>query len=313
VGDIDERKLNTLYNAMGKDLLDCLNDPDVFEVLVNDNGLLWTDTFSKGRVSTQKYLSSDNRFKIIMLIADATKQIVNEEHPLLEAELPDKSRFQGYFPRVVRFPAFVIRKHAIAKQTLDDYVLCGIMTEKQKKFIVDAIYSNRNILVAGATKSGKTTLLNAILEEIAKTEERVITVEEGMSELKCTSELGLSLCTSKYASLLDILRGLLRGTPDRIVMGELRAGEAMDLLDLWNTGHGGGCASIHANSAYLSLKRLEKMILRVSINPQKESIGEIIDVVLFMERKGTGRALKEIMEVKGYDEKKGDYDVVYLK
>lgn len=311
--DIDERKLKTLYNAMGMDLLGFLRDKDVFEVIVNDDGLMWVDTFSKGRICTNITLMAEKRDKILCLVADVTKQIINEEHPLLEAELPDKSRFQGYYPRVSRAPAFVIRKHALSKLTLDDYVIAKIMTERQKDFILESIANNWNILVSGATKSGKTTLLNAIIEEVGKTNERIITVEERMRELKSTSKLGLSLCTSEHATMLDLLKGLLRGTPDRIVMGELRAGEAMDLLDLWNTGHGGGCASIHANSAYLALKRLEKMILRVSVTPQKESIGEIIDVVVHMSRNGTGRIIKEIIKVDGYDEKKGDYKIQYIK
>lgn len=310
--DVDARKLNTLYNSMGVDLLNCLEDKDVFEVIVNDNGLLWVDTFSKGRICTNIALAEERRDKILCLVADATKQIVNEKHPMLEAELPDKSRFQGYYPRVVRSPAFTIRKHEVANLTLDDYVNAKIMTEKQKNFILEAISNDWNILVSGATKSGKTTLLNAIIEEIGKADERIITVEERMRELKATSKLGLSLCTSEHATMLDLLKGLLRGTPDRIVMGELRAGEAMDLLDLWNTGHG-GCASIHAKSAYLALTRLEQMILRVSVNPQKELIGEMVDVVIHMARNGTGRIIKEIIKVEGYDEKLGDYKYHYVK
>lgn len=149
-------------------------------------------------------------------------------------------------------------------------------------------------------------MLNAILAEISKTSDRIILIED-MPELQCTAENYLPLRTSPHASMDDLLRSTLRATPDRIVVGEVRSGEALALLDAWSTGHSGGCSTVHSNSAYQTLLRLQKMISRVSITPQQETIGEAVDMVVYLARKGTGRIIQEVLLVEGYDEKKQTY------
>ena len=303
---IKSRELKTLYYSMGNEILTYLKDENVFELMVNADGKLWVDTFSDGRIYSGVIMDASCRQQILFQVASMTKQVVDEDHPMLEAELPDGSRFQGFFPRVVKAPAFVIRKHSSQVFTLDDYVAQGIMTPYQKDSIIDAVKTRKNIIAAGGTKSGKTTLLNAILEEISKTGDRVISIED-MPELQCTAENYLSLRTSSHASMDDLLRSTLRATPDRIVVGEVRSGEALALLDAWSTGHSGGCSTVHSNSAYQTLLRLQKMISRVSITPQQETIGDAVDMVIYLARKGTGRIIQEVLLVKGYDEVKKTY------
>lgn len=303
---IKSRELKTLYYSMGNEILTYLKDHNVFELMVNADGKLWVDTFADGRVYSGVILDASSRQQILFQVASMTKQVVDENHPMLEAELPDGSRFQGFFPRVVKAPAFVIRKHSSQVFTLEDYVEQGVMTPHQRDVIVDAVKAKKNIIAAGGTKSGKTTLLNAILAEISKTEDRIVLIED-MPELQCTAENYLPLRTSPHASMDDLLRSTLRATPDRIVVGEVRSGEALALLDAWSTGHSGGCSTVHSNSAYQTLLRLQKMISRVSMTPQQETIGEAVDMVVYLARKGTGRIIQEVLLVEGYDEKKQMY------
>ena len=113
--------------------------------------------------------------------------------------------------------------------------------------------------------------------------------------------------------MIDLLRDTLRATPDRIVVGEVRGDEALALLDAWNTGHDGGCSTVHSSSALLTLRRLEQLVSRVSVSPQQETIAGAVDVIVYLRRRGTGRMVEEILGIDGYDPEKGKYVVHELR
>ena len=174
------------------------------------------------------------------------------------------------------------------------------MTTRQKAIIMTAIQQKKNIIAAGGTKSGKTTLLNAILQEISKLPDRVILIEDA-PELRCTAKDHVSLRTMPNVTMDHLLRATLRKTPDRIVVGEVRGGEALSLLDAWSTGHSGGCSTVHSNSAMDTLIRLENMTSRVARNPQQFTISRAVDMIVYLKYEHLKRRIEEIISVESYD------------
>jgi type IV secretion system protein VirB11 len=185
--------------------------------------------------------------------------------------------------------------------TLDDYIKNEIMTSLQRDYIINAVYERQNILIAGSTGSGKTTFANAILAEISKQageDQRIVLIEDTV-ELQCTAPNTVPLRTSKKVSMQDLLKVTMRMRPDRIVVGEVRGGEALALLKAWNTGHPGGIATLHANDAAAALIRLEQLVSEATPAPQQHLIAEAVNVVVFIGKTPTGRKIKEVVEVTG--------------
>lgn len=304
----------TLINCMSE-LLPLLQDETIFEVYVNPDGKVWTDGF-RGREWTGIILTPTQVKQIILNVAALTNQLVPDEKPVLDAEIPrneffDKCRFEGNLPGIVLAPTLNIRKHPKKIFTLEDYVAQEILTSTQREIIVQAIHDKKNIIAAGGTKSGKTTLLNALLAEISKLNDRVILIED-TPELQCTAPDCVSMRTMRTFTMSDCLRSVLRMTPDRIVVGEVRGGEALALLDVWSTGHGGGCSTVHSNSARDTLLRLENMTARVSQNPQQSTIGQAVNMIIYLKYLGNRRIVEEIIEVAGYDSAKKSYNIQRL-
>ena len=215
--------------------------------------------------------------------------------PRVSAELPETGeRFEGLLPPVVAAPAFAIRKPAVAVFTLDDYVAAGIMTSDQAEALRAAVAARKNILVAGGTSTGKTTLTNALLAEVAKTADRVVLIED-TRELQCAAPNLVALRTKDgVASLSDLVRSSLRLRPDRIPIGEVRGAEALDLLKAWGTGHPGGIGTIHAGTALGALRRLEQLIQEAVVTVPRALIAETIDLIAVLAGRGTDRRLAEL-------------------
>jgi len=300
-----ERLLTMLKTAMGPNVGELLTDDTVIELMLNQDGKLWSDRLGIGREFTGHVIPSHDAERIIKLVATGTGAECNESKPGLSAELPGTgSRFQGLLPPVVTAPVFTIRKKALLVFTLDDYVSQGIMTGAQKATICEAVRARQNILVTGGTGSGKTTLVNAVLDEIAKTNDRIVIIEDTL-ELQCTAPDTVFLrAKNGIYTMNDLLRDTMRLRPDRIVVGEVRGPEALSLLKAWNTGHPGGCATVHANNARAGLTRLEQLIQEAVISVPKELIAEAVNIVIHIERYGKGRRIKEIMRVEGIEEGK---------
>ena len=220
--------------------------------------------------------------------------------PRVSAELPESGeRFEGLVPPVVAAPCFAIRRPAVAVFTLDDYVEAGIMSGAQAELLRAAVRERKNILVAGGTSTGKTTLVNALLAEVAKTGDRVVLIED-TRELQCAAPNLVALRTKDgAASLSDLVRSSLRLRPDRIPIGEVRGAEALDLLKAWGTGHPGGVGTLHAGSAIGALRRLEQLIQEAVVTVPRALIAETIDLIAVLAGRGSARRLAELAVGRG--------------
>lgn len=302
----DNTRFNERLDFLFKDIKPYLVNDDVCEIMVNDDSKIWIDTFSKGLVYTGKILTNDIVSNIIVQIANHSHKICNKDNPLLEAEILNM-RFQGFLsPDIVKNSSFCIRKHAKKIFNLDDYVHNKTMTKYQKEIIIQAIYNRKNIIVAGGTGSGKTTLVNALLFEIAKLNNRIIIIED-TKELKCDAENKLALISTKTTSMEDLLRATLRSRSDRIIVGEVRGSEAFTLINAWSTGHKGGISTVHSNSAFHTLTRIETLVGFGTDKVQPSIIVDAIDVIIYIKKTPTGRVIEEIRKVITYDKKKEEY------
>ena len=308
--EASSRGARMLRTALGGEIATWLEDADVIELMLNPDGRLWIDRLGAGIANTGRVMSAADGERIIRLVAHHVGAEVHAGSPRVSAELPEGGeRFEGLLPPVVAAPSFAIRKPAVAVVTLADYFAAGIMTEVQAEALVAAVFARKNILVAGGTSSGKTTLTNALLAEVAKTEDRVVLIED-TRELQCAAPNLVSLRTKDgVATLSDLVRSALRLRPDRIPIGEVRGSEALDLLKAWGTGHPGGIGTIHAGSALGTLRRLEQLIQESVVTVPRALIAETIDVIAVLVRDGTGRRLSELAEVTGLDEC-GDYQIL---
>ena len=289
-----------LRTALGAEVAAWLEEPSVIEVMLNPDGRLWVDRLGAGLAATDCRMCAADGERIIRLVAHHVGAEAHSGSPRISAELPEGGeRFEGLLPPVVTAPSFAIRKPAVAVFTLADYVAAGIMSDRQANALAAAVSARKNILVAGGTSTGKTTLTNALLAEIAFTGDRVVLIED-TRELQCAAPNLVSLRTKEgVASLSDLVRSALRLRPDRIPIGEVRGAEALDLLKAWGTGHPGGIGTIHAGSALGTLRRLEQLIQESVVTVPRALIAETIDVIAVLVRDGTGRRLAELAEVRG--------------
>jgi len=311
-----ERRRAMLRTAMGPAIAAALADPRVIEIMVNPDGALRVDILGEGRVDTDVKLDAPQVERIIRLVASHVRSEVHGDKPIVSAELPPLGtgageRFEGILPPVSTAPCFSIRKPAARIYTLMDYVTDGIMSAEAARLLSLAVVDRRNILVAGGTSSGKTTLANALLSEMAHLDERVILIED-TRELQSPARDTVALRTRPGAVTMgDLVRSTLRLRPDRIIVGEVRGGEALDMLKAWNTGHPGGIATVHANSAASALYRIEQLIQEAVVTVPRRLVAEAIDMIVFIAGRGTARRIETIARVAGLDPD-GGYAVVDL-
>ncbi|MDF0579273.1 P-type conjugative transfer ATPase TrbB [Bradyrhizobium yuanmingense] len=298
-----------LRSALGSAIAGYLEDEAIIEVMLNPDGRLWIDRLSNGLIDTGETLSAADGERIVRLVAHHVGAEVHAGAPRVSAELPGTGeRFEGLLPPVVAAPAFAIRKPAVAVFTLDDYVAKKIMISEQAKILKSAVAARKNILVAGGTSTGKTTLTNALLAEVAKTADRVVLIED-TRELQCKAPNLVALRTKDgVATLSDLVRSSLRLRPDRIPIGEVRGAEALDLLKAWGTGHPGGIGTIHAGSALGALRRLEQLIQEAVITVPRALIAETINLVAVLAGRSADRRLAELALVSGLGAS-GDYEL----
>jgi P-type conjugative transfer ATPase TrbB len=302
------RGARMLRTALGPAVASFLEDPTVVEVMLNPDGRLWIDRLSTGLEDSGGKMSAADGERIVRLVAHHVGAEVHPGSPRVSAELPETGeRFEGLLPPVVAAPAFAIRKPAVAVFTLDDYARAGVMTAGQADALRKAVADRKNILVVGGTSTGKTTLANALLAEIAHTSDRIVLIED-TRELQCRAPNLVALRTKDgVVSLSDLVRSSLRLRPDRIPIGEVRGAEALDLLKAWGTGHPGGIATIHAGTALGALRRLEQLIQEAVITVPRVLIAETIDVIAVLQGRGGERRLVELATVDGLDSSSGDY------
>lgn len=323
------------YN-LGSLVMEALRDPTVIEIMLNPDGKLWVERLGQSMQCVGR-IEPEQGYLIVTLMGSALKTTATAQNPIIEGELPlDGSRFEGLIPPVVSNPSFAIRKKAAAVFSIEQYIAEGILPAKltaglcakskyvettfeinnninSQEYLINAVTAKQNILVVGSTGSGKTTLVNAILKTLsgAASQERLIIIEDTL-ELQCTSENVVFLRTSDFVDIRRLVRASMRLRPDRIVIGEVRDGAALDLLKGWNTGHPGGLATVHANSAYEGLLRLEELIEEATTAPKHRLIAAAVNLVIFIEKYGGSRRVSEIAAVKGYDNLTKEYELKYL-
>jgi P-type conjugative transfer ATPase TrbB len=313
-----ERRRRMLITALGSDIAAAMRDPLVIEIMVNPDGALRLDRLGEGRTDTDVRMPPEQVERIIRLVASHARAEVHAEHPIISAELPPHiegragERFEGVLPPVSSAPCFSIRKPAQKLHTLDDYIADGLMSQVQADALRAAVTQRYNILVAGGTSSGKTTLANALLAEMAWVDARVILIED-TRELQCPLPDTVALRTRPpHVSMTELVRSTMRLRPDRIVVGEVRGPEALDMLKAWNTGHPGGIATVHANSAIAALWRIEQLVQEAVVTVPRQLIAEAIDIVVFISGRGTDRRVSTIARVAGLDPDTGAYALADL-
>jgi type IV secretion system protein TrbB len=303
-----------LQSAMGPAIAAALADPLTQEVMVNPDGKLRIDRLGEGCTDTGITIAASQSERIIRLVASHIRAEVTRESPIVSAELPPHGtalageRFEGLLPPVSTAPCFAIRKPATRTYTLTDYVADAMMSEPQATLLRQSVAARDNILIAGGTSSGKTTLANALLAEMATTNERIIIIED-TRELQCAAPDTVALRTKAgLVSMADLVRSTLRLRPDRIIVGEVRGGEALDMLKAWNTGHPGGIATVHANSAAAALTRLEQLIQENVATVPRALIAEAIDTIIFIAGRGSERRVASVAKLAGLNAA-GGYDL----
>jgi type IV secretion system protein VirB11 len=324
-----------LRRELGEVVLHALADEQTEDVVLNPDSRLWVKRQGGGFECVGEMPAAQAQ-SAMGTIAAQRGTVVNYDRPFLEAELPiDGSRFEGILPPVTSRPVFAIRLRPRRIFTLGDYESGGILSGQDDplnrlrrrgnfldmvhgrphaEIIRLAVREKKNILAAGSTGSGKTTLVNAILDALAciAPRDRVITIEDTM-ELQCPVQNYVDLRAVGSVTMLDCLRASMRLKPTRIVVGEVRGAEAHVMLKAWNTGHPGGAATVHANDAISGLVRLESLVAEATSAPQQNLIAEAINLVVFIDEESdlaAGRKVRELLVVTGYDS--GRYTVEYV-
>lgn len=309
-----ERTQEKLHHDLGPLVLAALRDPGVIEIMYNADERLWVETY--GGMREYGKMEAETAKNLINTISTVQGEVTTAEKPNVGGEVWVKLdgdlrlfRFQGLIPPIVQSPIFSIRKPAGRVIKLSEYLEKNVITPGQYETLKKAVNQKDSILVVGGTSSGKTTLCNAILAEVALQfkEDRVAIIEDTL-ELQCDVPNKVQLRTSDTRNMDDLLRYCMRLRPDRIVVGEVRGKEAYSLIKAWNTGHPGGVSTVHANSAAEGLSRLGRLISEANVPPCPEGIAEAVNLVLFIEKtKGNavGRKVRQILRVMGYDQKNG--------
>ena len=321
----EKRQAELVKDSLGKEILKYLDDPEVNEVYINQDYSLRIDTIS-GRRKTDVILTSDTVARICKSIAGINRQVITEKNPELGVEIRLlQVRAQIMFPPIVSRPTFFLRKKPRQIFSLEDYQAQGALSEKYYEIIVDCIKRRKNIIVAGATGSGKTTFLNAIVKKLSEInpEHRLVILED-LPELQCSSDDVQYMTTSgnrtTSVTMQDLVFISMRLSPQRILIGEVRDKSAYDVLKAWNTGHPGGFCTIHADGCHDAFIRLELLVKEAdtgsSTRDIKALIGSTVGVVISIQKvvqnNATTRVVEEIIAVKGYDAEQDcyDYDVL---
>lgn len=300
---VEARRIKRLQSKMAP-LLPYMDNSDVTDILLNDDGRIWIDGVSKGMQLTDTRFTPHEAELLIRDIASHVGAEIHDTHPWIDAKLPLwNARFHGSLPPIYPAPIFAIRKPAKRVFTLEDYVARGMMTPVQADLLTRAVHDKKNILVGGSTGAGKTTLCNALLHVMSTLSDRIFIVED-TPELHCEAPNKVqALVSPPHFTFRHAVMSALRLRPDRIVVGEVRDGAALDLLKAWNTGHPGGLATIHANDPQAMLNRMVQLIEEVVVKASPMMVAESIQVCVHITRDPhhpARRRISGICEVRGW-------------
>jgi len=304
---------NALTRYFGTEIMKFLiEEDDVIEIMINDDNKLFIERLGSEEMEYIGQIKPQNTRAVINTLASYHEVTVDNEQTILECEIPFcGSRFLGKIPPTVSNPTITIRKKPKKIYTLENYFKNKIISQKQYDLIVQAVRDHINILIVGGTGTGKTTLTNAIIDTIAKVtpNDRVLIIED-TAEIQCNAKNKVISRTTKKVTMQDLVKSSLRERPDRVLIGEIRGKEALDLITIWNTGHPGGIATVHANSAYEALARIERLLAQANSYNMQEDIAKAINIIIFIKKTPKGRVVEEILKVKGYDKIKEKYDIL---
>ncbi len=304
---------NVFYSIRGLDVLECmLSDDSITEIMVNGPGDIFIEKSGRMEKSDLKFESRKRLEDTAERIASRSNRIVNTRSPILDTRLENGSRVNIVLPPVaINGPVITIRKFYDNPLTIDDLLSMGSISREAADFLQDAVRARYNIFISGGTGSGKTTFLN-ILSEFIPVDERVVTIEDS-AELKLHNVENLIRLEARGANtedknavrIRDLIKTSLRMRPDRIIVGEVRADEAIDMLQAYNTGHDGSLSTGHANSASDMMTRLETMVLMgmdMPVTAVRDQIGAALDIVVHLGRiRDKSRKVLEISEVRGVE------------
>jgi pilus assembly protein CpaF len=297
-----------------------LLDDEVSEIMGNPNATWYAER--EGQMLPQPEIKFDagSLRTGLEVIANNLGKRLDEDNPVLEAQLPDGSRICAYIPPAVKpSPGLTIRKFTGRHFAAEDLIARGTLSRPLADFLAVQIRAGKTLLISGGTGTGKTTLLNVLAQSIPD-DERIVTIED-TAELRIPKPnlVSFECQTDTFKEPLSfekLLRTALRCRPDRIIVGEVRGTEARTLLDSLNTGHSGSLATIHANSAAKALSRFANLVLRG--NPQmmygdiEAEIGEAVDYVIHLEREPRARVVREVLHVIGYDRRTQRFETDYV-
>lgn len=312
----DERR--NLVRSIGADVLGLgpiepfLTDPTVTEVMVNSDDAIYVERAGRLQLTDARFMTAQHVRQVIEKIVAAVGRRIDESSPVVDARLPDGSRVNAIIPPLaVDGPMLTIRKFANTALTATDLVRTGTVTAEAIAFLEDSVRGSQNILISGGTGSGKTTLLNVVSSFIPE-DERIVTIEDAV-ELRLDQRHVVrlearppNLEAKGQISIRDLVRNSLRMRPDRIVVGEVRGGEALDMLQAMNTGHEGSLSTLHANTPRDAFSRLETMVLMAGLDLParsiREQIASAVNLVVHLSRMGDGsRRVTEIAAVTGIE------------
>ena len=289
-----------------------LDQPDISEIMVNGPGCIYIERAGELIETSARFEGAEQVLRLIDRMLHPLGRGVDADHPMADARLPDGSRVNAVIPPVaIDGPCITIRKFLRNTMTIQEYIQLGSLTEHMAEFLQACVAARLNVLISGPTSSGKTTLLN-ILTGFIPGEERIITIEDAV-ELQLKQKHVLRLETKSRnvdgageVTARDLVRNCLRMRPDRIIIGEVRSGEALDMLQAMNTGHQGSLTTLHANSPRDALSRLETMVmmsgLELPLLAIRRQIASAINLVVHMSRLTDGaRKITHLTEVSGME------------
>lgn len=305
------RLYEKLHRDMGSEIIQLLQDRHVNEIMLNPDGKLWIDRSSTG-LSHVACLTCTQIYSIINSVAGIHNFVVNQHNPRLEAELPffkamQGERFTAQIPPIVSAPSFTIRKKSEVIFKLADYVTTNRLTQQQAEVLCDLIRNRKNILICGGPGSGKTTITNALIIEAVKCDENQrFVILEDLPEIHCSAPNKVAMLISEEVNMTGLLRAAMRMRPDRILIGEVRGKEALDMLKAWNTGCPGGICTVHANGAEEAIQRIIDLSMEAGLmSAPIQLVLHTIDAIVSVIRRGNQKGfIHEILALGEYKNEK---------
>jgi type IV secretion system protein VirB11 len=296
------RRRASLRTAVGP-IAKYLGDDAIVEIMLNADGRIWIERAGVGMLATDATMSPEDALRMLRVVATEMNTELSDRNPSLAGKLPIwGARVQASIPPVVEAPVFALRKPAKVVFGLDDYVERKILKPEEAEALRAAVRARRNILVGGGTGSGKTTFANALLREIAETADRVYLVEDN-PELQCAAANKVQVLVQPPVYTWNrAIMDAMRFRPDRIIVGEIRDGSALEMLKAWNTGHPGGIATVHANDTRAMLDRVCQLIEEVVPTAPRSLVAQTVGVCVHLRRDPrhpSGRSVSGIEEVMG--------------